>query len=325
MLIKRFVLSLTIVVMLVSPACSVPIKPVIKISDDVIEAIIDVFRKTKNLPRPMRALDIPKNLPPHLNDFILKLLNESPGIRRVVSGELISLANHNPNLIESLFKLSIKYPNPNCGKLLTILRTDSPKYFDKAVIELTDNFSDEALNLFFRTLDQKPVSSKQIETVVDAFRNTDDGGQLAGQMFEAMSRRKLPAGNMRQKTGLQRYSNVFDGQWNGVNGIDGIGIGIDGRPVIFEFTIDKSKNLAKTKQLSPEWCADRWNKLVAAKPELEAQLIASGMERSCWKSLTPIEAGKLKRFLIASDAACLNEANRLASRLGPNDLLVLGD
>ena len=144
-----------------------------------------------------------------------------------------------------------------------------------------------------RSIDGKTVSNKQILSVVNDFKSIGDNSRTAAEVFEVIARNQLATGINRINTGLMKYSRVVEGQYNAIHGIDGIGVALDGRPVLMEFTIDGSKNLAKTEQLSGAWCAKKWNLLIDANPGLKDELIEAGMKPEHWRKITADEALKM--------------------------------
>ena len=80
----------------------------------------------------------------------------------------------------------------------------------------------------------------------------------------------LSGGSNRPVSGLREGSEVVAAQFNGVHGIDCVGAAVDGKPVIFEFSMDSAKALREMTdgvQLSPQWTAAKWNRAME-RPEL---------------------------------------------------------
>ncbi len=158
---------------------------------------------------------------------------------------------------------------------------------------MSSSFSEETLFLLARSTSDKTVSNKQILAIIDEFRRIGDNGGTAGDMSELIARIQMTVGNNRIKAELMKHTKIFEAQYNSINGIDGIGVTPDGLSVLMEFTIDGSKNLKKTDQLSGAWCMTRWNKLVYENPKLGGELIKNGMDPSHWKTFTADEALKM--------------------------------
>lgn len=246
-------------------------------------------------------------------------------IRRVATPEFLTFIAKHPDLAPDAAAILKKLPTDQCGVLLTRLSKESPLYFEKAVKHMGSSCPEETLSLLVRSTSGKTVSNRQILAVVDEFRRIGDKSRTAADMFEVIARSQMATGINRINAGLMKYSKVVEGQYNSIHGIDGIGVALDGRPVLMEFTIDGSKNLAKTEQLSGVWCMDKWNRLIDSNPNLKDELIEAGMNPEYWKKITADEALKWPRKLIAPDPRCLNETNRLASGLDANDLILLGN
>ena len=293
---------------------------------NAVESIAKLFKAAGKAPVPADKLDdLAKNLPSGARTVIEKLAKASPELRRVATPEFLSFVAKNPEFASDAAAVLKKFPSEQCGVLLTRLSKESPMYCQKAVKHMAGSCSEETVSLLARSIDGKTVSNKQILSVVNDFKSIGDNSRTAAEVFEVIARNQLATGINRINTGLMKYSRVVEGQYNAIHGIDGIGVALDGRPVLMEFTIDGSKNLAKTEQLSGAWCAKKWNLLIDANPGLKDELIEAGMKPEHWRKITADEALKWPRKLIAPDPRCLNETNRLASGLDANDLILLGN
>jgi hypothetical protein len=284
-----------------------------------------LFKAAEKAPIPKDKLDdLLKGFPSGARATITSLAVTSPEIRRFATSDFFEFIAKFPHLAPDAANILSKLPTDQCGLLLLKLSIESPRHFQKAVKHMSSSFSEETLFLLVRSTSDKTVSNKQILAVIDEFRRIGDNGGTAGDMFELIARIQMTVGNNRIKAGLMKHTKIFEGQYNSIHGIDGIGVTPDGLPVLMEFTIDGSKNLKKTDQLSGTWCMTRWNKLVDENPNLGGELIKNGMDPSYWKKITADEALKWPRKLIAADPRCLNETNRLAVGLDANDLILLG-
>lgn len=288
-----------------------------KVADESAELLSETAKR-------MRAVG--DDLHPRLFSYIKKNFNDIPtGVYR--DDVLLKFLSQQPDLIESTMRVAEKCPITRLGTTLETIARESPKDFEKAISHLgTAGFKGEQAGFFFKAVGGKPTSQKQIGEVVDAFRNSGvGGGNLAGEMFEVMARQQLAQGTMRIKAGCKPFCRVVSGQHNAIHGIDGISIAVDGKPILFEFTIDANKNLQKTGQLSPEWCKTRWNLLHAKRPEVLDELVKAGMDPKYAKAWSLTEAKEVPKKLVASTQACLTDANRIAVGLKPEDLFLLGN
>ena len=119
---------------------------------------------------------------------------------------------------------------------------------------------------------------------------------------------------------------VVPGQFNGVHGIDGVGAAADGRPVIFEFSMDRAKALGQTvdgHQLSPSWTSARWNKAMDD-PKLVENFRKVGVAEEYLVKVDPTVTKSWPRKLVVAHDSALTDANRMAAEIGPQDLFVLG-
>jgi hypothetical protein len=144
-----------------------------------------------------------------------------------------------------------------------------------------------------------------------------------------VARAQLSGGALKSRSGLKEGSRVLVGKHDSKHGIDGIGVGPDGKPVIFEFSMYDKKALGLDTdglvQLSPEWVADRWSKLVAvATPARLDELRAAGIDPKWLKPVAADDAGSWARKLVVAHDSALTDTNRLAAKLGPGDLMILG-
>lgn len=89
------------------------------------------------------------------------------------------------------------------------------------------------------------------------------GPRQAGELTEragtaAVNASRVP--DLQIKKGTQ----LIEGKHNGLHGIDRIGLDPDGHPLIVEFTAGKNfKEAGDPVQMTADWVAERWNKLLA--------------------------------------------------------------
>ncbi|MDA9934885.1 hypothetical protein N9B88_03855 [Rubripirellula sp.] len=284
-----------------------------------------LFRAAGDAPIPKDKLDdLLKGFPYGARATIKSLAVTAPEIRVVATPDFFTFISKYPDLAPDAAGILQKLPSLECGRLLSKLSKESPRYSQQAVKHIASSFPEQTLGLLARCTSGRTVSNKQILAVIDEFRKIGDNGATAGDMFELIARSQMSFGTNSIRAGLKKGSRIIEGQYDSVHGIDGIGVALDGRPVLMEYTIDGSKNLKKTDQLSGTWCMTRWNKLVDENPKLGSELIKNGMDPSHWKKITADEALKWPRKLIAPDPRCLNETNRLAVGLDANDLILIG-
>ena len=237
---------------------------------------------------------------------------------------LLAVLSSKPSICEPAWNIVVRTDLRDLGPRVKVLAQElgekAPRVF-KAIDTQCDNDATVAL---FKGLSGRQLSRRQVEEIADAFRKTDLDSVARGEAFECVARAQLSHGVQKSQSGLRDGSRVICGKYNEVNGIDGIGVAADGRPVIFEFTMDRQKDLASTKQLSPDWTTDRWNRLLQEKTSIKDELKQAGIDDRWLRQVTAEDARSWPRKLVAANESAINEANRLAAEIKMDDLFVLG-
>lgn len=290
----------------------------------------------KNLPNPAvgdELVDLLKamatkgdELSPMVVELIKRNLKNIPV--GVLDEELLKVMSANPELAESALQLAMKAavrkPGARIAMMIKDLGPGAPTTLAKLVASLTDEEATILMKAWNRLL-----SGSDWTKLAAALERADLPPRVKGEIFESLTRFQLSKGALRSKSGLKQGGKVIAGQYNGVHGIDGIGAAEDGSPVIYEISMFKDKALTADAnglvQLSPTWVADRWNKLIEnATPQQLDELKAIGIDPKWLRKVTPEEADRWIRKLVAAHQSALTDANRFAAQLGPDDLLLLG-
>ena len=267
------------------------------------------------------------DIAPEVASIIRRDIDRIP--RGALDADLLRLVSKDSTVREGAWALALKAKVREPGARLAQLARDLGSEASTTMGRLAALLDTQDCAVLMRGLSPRTLSRAQVEQITAALRKAELSPTAQGEVFEAVSRAQLSGGALRAQSGLKEGGRVVVGKHNSKHGIDGIGAGQDGRPVIFEFSMYDKKALGPDVdglvQLSPEWVADRWSKMIAAaSSDRLAELKAIGVDSKWLKPITPSEAsGWSRKFVVASESA-LTDANRLAAKLGPNDLMVLG-
>ena len=253
------------------------------------------------------------------------LFQRARGLPPQVLGDdaLMRLLSREPQMLDSAFAAAKRVNHPDFGRCANLLVNQKPECARQVFAAIAGEMDGDAVTLLLRSLSGRTVSEKQLLSAIDACRGGAGIG-TAADVFEVIARQQLAAGAMKGRLPLKQGSGVIDGRYNAIHGIDGIGVDASGVPVIFEFTIDKRKNLAATGQLSHDWNLSRWNRMIKNRPEVIEELKQLGVADRFIGVVDSATVKQMHRKLIANTDNCLSESNRLAVGLKAEDLLVLG-
>ena len=249
--------------------------------------------------------------------------------RGAFDADLLRLMSKNAAVREGAWALAMKAKVREPGARLAQLASDLGAEAPVTMGRLAALLDTQDCAVLMRGLSPRMLSRSQVDQIVNGLRKAELSPTAQGEVFEAVSRAQLSGGALKAKSGLKDGVKVVVGKHNSKHGIDGIGADPDGRPVIFEFSMYDKKTLSPDvdglAQLSPEWVADRWSKMIAsASPSRLAELKQIGVDAKWLKPVAASDAGAWARKLVVAHEAALTDANRLAAKLGPNDLMVLG-
>lgn len=253
---------------------------------------------------------------------LLQANRKSLSSRHLSDPAFVRFIEENPNLAEQAVDIAARFPIRNIGQRLDDLAVQSAGSA-RQILEVLPRLPESEAMAFLRGIDGRELSNHQIAPLVKSLSESTNPN-VAADAFELLARRQFETGAMRVRAGLKPGSTVIDGRFDRIHGIDGIGVGNDGRPIIFEFTIDRAKRLSRTGELSPQWTAERWNRLVAAQPDKIQELVRDGMDPAYVRPLASEEAGSLSRKLVGHTDQVLTDTNRLYAGLSMDDLIVLG-
>lgn len=235
---------------------------------------------------------------------------------------LLVLSAHD-DLVEPAIKLACRHPVAELGRRVELLHGQSAVSARSAVNALANGSSQESSAVLLRALGGRQVSSRQLIPALDEFAAATSP-RTAGDVFEVICREQISRGSMKPLVSLKSGTRVLDGRHNGVHGLDGVGVWEDGCPCVFEFTINRQKDLAQTGQLSPAWVADRWNRMLAARPETVKELREMGLRDEYLKPVNDALAKSFHRKLIGKSPETISGMKRQAVDLSMDDLLYLG-
>lgn len=246
----------------------------------------------------------------------------------LMDADLIRAMSRRPAAAESIMSIALQSQLSGTGPRLLRLCDELGDKADRVLPAISKGFSTSEQVTLVKGLGGRMLSRSEVEEVTTALSALQRGGLdsvASGEVYETISRIQLSRGALKAKSGLKEGGEVIVGKHNGVNGIDGIGAAADGRPVIFEFTMDRVKDFRKQSppQLSPKWTAERWNLLMESE-EFKRALAGAGVDSKWLRKVSETEARAWSRKLVAAHESALSGSNRLAAELGPDDLLLLG-
>jgi hypothetical protein len=276
------------------------LRGVAKTGDDVAPEVVELFKR-----------DFHKVRPGAIDPQFIRMMSRAPAVR------------------DAVWDIALKVPAKGTGQVLASLVDDLGPRAPSVLSRISTQLSSEEAAVLIRGLTPRLLSQDRVQELKKVFQRVDMASIDQGELFEAVARAQISGGALKAKNGLKEGARVVKGQHNSRHGIDGIGAGPEGRPVIFEFSMYERKVLDADAngltQLSPEWVADRWNKMIAAAPAGRIEeLNRLGIDEQWLKPTSAKEVLTWSRKLVVADESALTDANRLAAKLGPDDLLVLG-
>ncbi len=278
--------------------------------------------------RALRALaKYGDDIAPEVADLIRRDIDEIPS--GLLDVDLLRFLSKNGVAREGAWALALKAKVREPGARLAQLAADLGTEAPAAMGRMAALMDTQDCAVLMRGLSQRMLSRPQVEQIVAGLKRAEISPTAQGEVFESVARAQLSGGALKSRSGLKDGSRVLVGKHNSKHGIDGIGVGPDGKPVIFEFSMYDKKALGPDTdglvQLSPEWVADRWSKLVAvATPARLDELRAAGIDPKWLKPVAADDAGSWARKLVVAHDSALTDTNRLAAKLGPGDLMILG-
>ena len=317
-----------------SPApAPMQVKALAKNIDELIEWI---YKGAKQLPKAQadEVVDVLRrygakgdDIAPEVASILRRDLNSAA--QGVLDADLLRLMSRAPTVREGAWALALKAKVREPGARLTQLAADLGTEAPTAMGRMAALMDTQDCAVLMRGLSPRMLSRSQVEQIVAGLKRAELSPTAQGEVFESVARAQLSGGALKARSGLKEGSRVIVGKHNSKHGIDGIGVGPDGKPVIFEFSMYDKKALGPDTdglvQLSPEWVADRWSKMVAAAtPARLDELRAMGVDPKWLNPVAAADAGSWARKLVVAHDSALTDTNRLAAKLGPDDLMVLG-
>lgn len=312
---------------------SAQVTSTVRYVDDLIRALSKARGGLRNPSRADEVMDVLRatakqgeDISPEVAELIRRNIDSIPPA--VIDPWLIRFLSSNPAICDGAWELAMKAGVRNSGPRIAQLAADLGEGAGPMLSKLASTLSARDSAMLLRGLSGRMLSRNQVISIVDGLQLLADT-RTKGEVFEAVTRAQLSRGALKAGSGLKEGGEVIVGKYDSIRGIDGIGVGPNGRPVIFEISMDRMKALSPDEsgltQLSPAWTADRWNKMMQALPaDRRADLKRIGVDDEWLRTVTPDEARTWTRKLVAAHESALTDANRLAAELGSDDLLLLG-
>lgn len=264
-----------------------------------------------------------------LSDDVVRLLKRDIG--KLAAGNideaLLIMMSKNPKVCESAWNIAVRTGMRDVAPRVEILVKELGDKAPRLLKGIEQQFDVDNIVCFFKGMSGRQLSRRQVESFTDALRKTDLDSVAQGDAFECVGRAQFARGVQKSKTGLKDGSPVIGGKYNEANGIDGIGVTSNGTPVIFEFSMDRAKDLAKSSepaQLSRAWTSDRWSRMIESQPATVQKLSDMGIDGKWLRAVRAEDIGSWSRKLVLANESAITNANRMAAELGPDDMFALG-
>lgn len=296
----------------------------IKYIDDLIE--IAAKQGTK-IPSRSTLKDTLQSVPVEKLDQVRKLVDQHRGFLQTIctNTKNLDFVLENPQYANAAIKTLKSFPS---GYTLNTLKDFSSS---SKGLELCDNLLSELrpneIEAVVRMMAGNTYSSKTLQRIIDKSKHLPS--ETKGEFFEIVGAKILANGRRFENVEFKKGSKLIDGKFDNNNhGIDKIGVSPNGEPVLLELSINKSlyKKHPKPFQMSPEWCADRWNKLLEANPQKINELIEMGMNPKYNKNLSYADftAGAIQRKIVLPKDGPIVNSEILKAGLDPlNDIVRL--
>jgi len=240
---------------------------------------------------------------------------------------VLRFVNDKPGLAKDVLRLSKECPGRELGKLLDDLDNVADTRFVAWLVRKIDGEDVVALR---RALSGKNLGQKKVRLLDSLFQQANlkaEQRTAVGNLFETIVMRQAQRGRFTAKgIDIANGGKVLSGQMPNGTGIDLVCANSKGIPNIIECTTG-AKDLAREPppQMSVEWCADRWSKLIQS-TDKRKELLDAGIHK---KFLDPKGdavkmAGQFNRYFVTSEKDFKRIKNRKLAYLPMDAWLTIG-